>query len=306
MLKCAIICQPIMAYVAGTLKSQLWTTLPYPTSDFSGQTVIVTGSNTGLGKEAARHIARLGATRIVLAVRTISKGEAAAADIVASTGVPTSRILVWQLDMSDYRSIKGFSKRADALDRLDAVILNAGVMPFEWSETNGTETTMAINVVGTLLLTRRLYPTLQRSAKMTGQRSRLTIVGSGLMHTANYADFETSGRILDKLKRQGNVPAGNYYKNSKLLVYYAARHIARLHPVSKDSDVLLTVHTPGICHSDIVRAEIGWAKSVGMRVAMGVLARTTEVGGRTLVHAVSPDLPIEAHGRFLVDCQIVE
>lgn len=59
--------------------------LSYPTTSFVGKTVIITGSNTGLGREAARHIARLGAETIILAVRSLRKGEAAKRDIEQST-----------------------------------------------------------------------------------------------------------------------------------------------------------------------------------------------------------------------------
>ena len=51
------------------IRSQLFASLEYPTTSCEGKTIIVTGSNTGLGKEAARHFARLGADKVILAVR---------------------------------------------------------------------------------------------------------------------------------------------------------------------------------------------------------------------------------------------
>ncbi|KAK3070409.1 hypothetical protein LTR53_010531 [Teratosphaeriaceae sp. CCFEE 6253] len=293
------------SYVISMLRSQLLITIPYPEADFSGQTIIITGSNTGLGREAARHIVRLNAAKVVLAVRTPSKGDAAAADITASCNVPASRVEVWQLSMSDVASIKAFAKRASSLDRLDAAILNAGMMTHARSEIDGMEAQMAVNVIGTLLLHRLLLPVMESSARRTGQRGRMTVVGSGLMRTARLADFETSGSIFEKLNHEGNIPIANYYKNSKLLVYYAVRRAAALSPVSAQSNVILTVQTPGICKSDIFRDDVGVVKQIGMSAAMTFLARTTEVGGRTLVHAVEPGLSVEAHGEFLVDCQIM-
>jgi NAD(P)-dependent dehydrogenase (short-subunit alcohol dehydrogenase family) len=73
-----------MVYFLDLLYSQLLVKIPEQTSDFSNQTVIVTGSNTGLGLEAARLLIRLNASKVILAVRTISKGEAAARSITAS------------------------------------------------------------------------------------------------------------------------------------------------------------------------------------------------------------------------------
>jgi len=64
--------------------SQLFRAPSYPTQTFVNQTVIVTGSNTGLGFEAARHFYRLSCAKLILAVRTISKGQSAKEDIVRS------------------------------------------------------------------------------------------------------------------------------------------------------------------------------------------------------------------------------
>lgn len=66
------------------LHSQLCVALPYPTTNFTG-TIIISGSNTGLGLEAARHFVRLEASRVILAVRNAQKGKAAAESIHKST-----------------------------------------------------------------------------------------------------------------------------------------------------------------------------------------------------------------------------
>ncbi len=156
-----------------------WKKLPYPAKSFEGQIVIVTGSNTGLGLEAARHFARLGASKVILGVRSISKGEEAARSIEASTH-RTSVCEVWQLDMEDFESVKAFAKRAEGLERLDAVLANAGVAMnvFNWSKKAEMETTVAINVVGTFLLALEILPTLRKSGKKTGVVPRLCITAS--------------------------------------------------------------------------------------------------------------------------------
>ena len=100
-----------MGYAATFIYSQLFVKLPYPTSNFLGQTVIITGSNTGLGLEAARHVARLGAAKVILACRTISKGQTAATNIVSSEHLISDCIEVWELDLSNYESVKAFGKR---------------------------------------------------------------------------------------------------------------------------------------------------------------------------------------------------
>jgi NAD(P)-dependent dehydrogenase (short-subunit alcohol dehydrogenase family) len=295
-----------MVYFLDLLYSQLLVKIPEQTSDFTGQTVVVTGSNTGLGREAARLLVRLNATKVILAVRTLSKGESAANSIITSCNVSASRVEVWQLDMSNKDSIVAFAKRAAGLDRLDAAILNAGVFNFRRNDIDGTEAHLAVNVIGTTLLELLLLPTLQKSATRTGLRSRLTLVGSDMMYTVNPADFQTDGAIFPYLNTRGVQPENNYYAYSKWLVYQASRRVAESHPVSKESNVLITVQTPGACKSDLFREESGGFMKVVSWVMFAVFARTTEAGARTLVHAVSSELPEEAHGQFLMDTQVQE
>src|SRR6185437_7107197 len=97
-----------------------------PTKDCTGQTIIVTGANVGLGLEAARHFVRLGAARVILAVRSVEKGEQAKADIETSTSCGKDVVQVWPVDLGSFESVKQFCRRADAeLDRLDALVENA-------------------------------------------------------------------------------------------------------------------------------------------------------------------------------------
>jgi retinol dehydrogenase-12 len=69
----------------GFLYSQLFVTPAYPTTSCANQTITVTGANIGLGREAARHFARLGAAKVILAVRNTEAGEEAKNSIVTST-----------------------------------------------------------------------------------------------------------------------------------------------------------------------------------------------------------------------------
>ena len=64
------------------LHNQFFTRPPVPTADFAGKTIIVTGANVGLGKEAVKHFVKLHAAKVIIAVRSTSKGEAAKAEIV--------------------------------------------------------------------------------------------------------------------------------------------------------------------------------------------------------------------------------
>lgn len=151
--------------------------IPIPKTSFEGQTIIVTGSNVGLGLEAARHFARLGANKVILAVRSISMGEAAAKSIHESVG-KEGVCEVWHIDMGNWDSIKEFVKKTESLERLDVVVENAGIAMPEWSEMEGIESTIAVNVVGTFLLALNLLPILRTKGKRNGVTPKLVITSS--------------------------------------------------------------------------------------------------------------------------------
>lgn len=119
------------------LYSQFFVNLPTPTHSFASQTIIVTGANTGLGREAANHFVRLGASKVILAVRNILKGNEAKKYIEAQTA-REGVVEVWELDLASYASVKAFAHQAEGLNRLDAVLSNAGISvhEFEWAEDN--------------------------------------------------------------------------------------------------------------------------------------------------------------------------
>jgi retinol dehydrogenase-12 len=151
--------------------------LPYPSQTFAGQTIIVTGANTGLGLEAAQHFTRLHAAKVILASRSISKGEEAARSIEETTG-RKGVCEVWQLDLGNFDSVKKFTERAVKLDRLDIVCENAGIAALAYKELEGMESTVAVNVVGTFLMALNFLPILRTSGKKTETVPKLVVTTS--------------------------------------------------------------------------------------------------------------------------------
>ena len=163
------------------LHSQLFTKPPVPTADFTGKTIIITGANVGLGKEAANHYARLHALKIILAVRSVEKGEAAKADIERAQKLAAGTIEVWKLDYSSYASCKQFAAKAATLDRIDAVVLNAGITTEKFELFEDNESQVTVNVVSTALLAVLLLPALRATANNHPNVTPiLSIVGSGV------------------------------------------------------------------------------------------------------------------------------
>ena len=142
----------------------------------------------------------MNASKVIIAVRTVSKGEAAAAEISTSLKTPKSRIDVWQVDLSDYDSIKAFVKRVQSLDRLDAFVQNAGILTTRFELVDGQESTIAINVIGAVLLGLGVLPKLQESAAKYHVQGRMTFVGSDLQYIAKFKEKDASGKLFETLK----------------------------------------------------------------------------------------------------------
>lgn len=188
-----------MGYATTFLYSQLFVTLPYPQSDFSDQVVVVTGSNTGLGLEAVKHLLRLDAARVILAVRSLSKGAAAVEQAVAATQCSPTRLDVWPLDLSSYQSVEAFGERVRTLPRLDAVIQNAGILTTSWATAEGNESHITTNVISPMLVGLAVLPKLRESAAKTGRSGRLAFVGSDLQYIAKFSEKTQPGSLFDAL-----------------------------------------------------------------------------------------------------------
>lgn len=191
-----------VSYFLGFLYSQFLITPPKPTTTFTNQTVIITGSNTGLGLEAARHITALNAANVILAVRTVSKGEAAKTSIEKSTG-RTGIIEVWPLDLSSYESVKQFAARASKeLQRVDVLLENAGLMVEKFAVVEEDETTVTTNVVSTCLLALLMLPKMRETGREFGVVPRLVVVSSDLHFMAKFPERDASG-IFEALNERG-------------------------------------------------------------------------------------------------------
>ena len=139
--------------------------------DLAGKTTVVTGANSGLGKETARALAAAGA-RVVLAVRDVAKGERAAAAMPGDTEVRP-------LDLASLESVRSFA--AQWSGEIHVLINNAGVMAPPLTRTaEGFESQFGVNHLGHFALTNLLLP------HVTG---RVVTVSSGL-HRLGRIDFD--------------------------------------------------------------------------------------------------------------------
>ena len=148
-----------------------------------GKVVIVTGANTGIGKETALDLACRGA-RVIVASRDENRGKSAVAYIKQASG--SENVVFRKLDLASLASIRSFStKTLQEEDHIDILINNAGVMftPYTLTE-DGFEMQFGTNHLGHFLLTNLLLDKIKESAP-----SRIVTVSS-LGHHAGSLDFD--------------------------------------------------------------------------------------------------------------------
>ena len=93
---------------------------------------MITGATGGIGYHLSLQALRLGATDLILAVRSLQKGSAARLELLADEHVrahnPGASIRVYELDLADYESVNAFAARVMREEKkLDVLILNAGI-----------------------------------------------------------------------------------------------------------------------------------------------------------------------------------
>ena len=121
-----------MPSIGNFLHTQLVLRIPKPTASFASKTVIITGASSGLGQEAAKHIIRLGASKLILACRNTAKGNETKHEIESALHCNKDILQLWPVNMESANSIRQFIERANNLPRLDVVINNAGLAAHEF------------------------------------------------------------------------------------------------------------------------------------------------------------------------------
>ncbi|XP_062384959.1 retinol-DH_like_SDR_c domain-containing protein [Sardina pilchardus] len=257
-----------------------------------GKTVVITGANTGIGKETARDLALRGA-RVVLACRDMRRGEKAASEIRWSTG--NGNVVVRQLDLSSLRSVREFASKLSATeDRLDILINNAGVMlcPKMLTE-DGFETQLGVNHLGHFLLTVLLLDMLKSSAP-----SRVVNVSS-IAHVGGKINFEDL--FYNKTPYDSLVS----YRQSKLANLLFSRELSRRTRVFGVSSFAL--------HPGVIRTELGRYVetrhpflSALLQAPAWLLMKTPKQGAQTSIYcAVTEGLEVHT-GCYFSDCKLKE
>jgi NAD(P)-dependent dehydrogenase (short-subunit alcohol dehydrogenase family) len=250
--------------------------------DLDGRTFLITGANTGIGRETARALGARGA-RLHLACRSQDAGRRTIEEITAQTGNRELELL--SLDLSDLDSVR---RCADAFlstgEPLHVLINNAGLAGAHGMSASGFEIAFGTNHVGPFLLTSLLLDRLRSSAP-----ARIVNVASVAHYNAPGIDWEAIR------KRTRSFTGMREYSTSKLANVLHAQELARR--VDGAGVTTYALH-PGTIASDIWR-RVPWP----VRPLMTRRMQSPEQGARTSLYcATSPDVAGETGG-YYDDCR---
>ena len=247
----------------------------YAVPDQAGRRVIVTGANSGTGREAARRLAGAGA-RVMLAVRTLAKGEEARDAILAE--FPAAQLEVRLLDLASLASVREFAEGiiADGLPA-DALLNNAGVMtpPRRMTTADGFELQFGTNFLGHFALTLRLLPAL-----LAATAPRVVTMSSSAAYFGRirFADLEWERRHYSPFLA---------YAQSKLADLIFARHLAAIARY-RDWHLMSTAAHPGFTKTNLQTAGPALGRDKPKRTFIGLVAHSPVSPAQDVVQGAEP------------------
>jgi NAD(P)-dependent dehydrogenase (short-subunit alcohol dehydrogenase family) len=247
-----------------------WTAADVP--DQTGRVAVVTGSNTGLGFDTALVLASRGA-QVVLAVRDVEKGKAAAARIIGKA--PRADVSVQPLDVGSLQSVRTAAAEISAAHpRIDLLINNAGVMyPPKQVTEDGFELQFGTNHLGAFALTGLLLDNL------------LPVEGSRVVAVASIAHRIQAGIHFEDLQWErsyNRVAAYGQSKLSNLLFTYELQRRLAAHAART---IAVAAH-PGISNTELMRHVPG-SGLPGFRQVAGLVTNSPEMGALATLRAAT-------------------
>jgi NAD(P)-dependent dehydrogenase (short-subunit alcohol dehydrogenase family) len=249
--------------------------------DMKSRRIIITGANSGLGKESALALAKQGA-QIVLAVRDVNKAQVVKELILKQT--PDAQVEIAQLDLMDSDSIKKFAA-IQSQKPIDVLLNNAGIMAVPYERTkDGFESQMGTNHLGHFLLTQLLFEAISK-----GNNPRIINVASSAHRL---------GKLKTGDKNELNVSPEKYspwtvYGNSKLVNLLFTKELARRLKLI-NSNIITAVAHPGYANTNLqlvaATKKSGKAKNVELaitKVMNAILGQSAAQGALPQIAACS-------------------
>jgi NAD(P)-dependent dehydrogenase (short-subunit alcohol dehydrogenase family) len=230
--------------------------------------VLITGATSGIGKQTALGLAKLGAT-IVFTTRNDLKGEKTRNELIELS--QNKNIYILKCDLASFESIKNCCEEFKSkYDKLHVLINNAGVWDFKRrTSKDGIENIFATNYLAPFLMTHLLLDILKKSAP-----SRIINITSGMHYgTINFDDIEF----------KKNFSGAKAYRQSKLGLILFTRLLAKK---LDGTDVTVNVVHPGMNKTDLGRDAGGFS-----RMIFKLMGKDPKIGAETSIYlASSPEV----------------
>ncbi|CAG2114534.1 unnamed protein product [Medioppia subpectinata] len=255
----------------------------------SGKVVIVTGGNTGIGKELVRDLAKRNA-KIILGCRSVERGREAISDVIETTG--NTNIYVKRCDVSSLQSVRMFCADViDSEDRLDVLVCFAGSgAPFGRHLTeDGVEMQFATNHLGHFLMVNQLLDLMKCTPN-----ARIVITSSSA-HLLGAMDLENIIRF-DKYVNHPFVA----YCNTKLANIMFMKELSeRL----ENSGVCVNALHPGTIYTNGIRHNKIWYIKLFLTFLSFLYNKSLTEGAQTLIYLSVSEEVEGISGQYFTDCK---
>ncbi|TFK24389.1 NAD(P)-binding protein [Coprinopsis marcescibilis] len=255
--------------------------------DLTGKVAIVTGSNTGVGKETVKALLNHNA-KVYLAARNPEKAEQAIKDLKEETG---KEAVFLKLDLSDLKSVKSSAEEFISKEKeLHILFNNAGVMHCPVSEVTaqGYDLQFGTNVLGHFYFTKLLLPVLISTAKLTPEGKTRIINTSSIMSRVGSLNFNT---LKDGPTRKKQF-SGTLYCQSKLGNAMISNEFAKRYG---DQGIISVACNPGNLDTDLLRH----LPSLMQRL-MRLIIHPSSQGALTQLWAGTTEEGLTMNGKYLV------
>ncbi|KAF8347216.1 NAD-binding protein [Amanita rubescens] len=255
--------------------------------DLSGKVIIVTGANTGIGKETAKALLAHNA-KLYFACRNESKAREAIAELKEATG---NEGIFLPLDLADLRSVKAAAEIFMSQEKELNVLFNSGgvmACPTELLSAQGYDLQFGVNVLGHFYFTKLLLPVLEQAAKNSSDGySRVVNTASAAHELASTINFDT---LKDSPARQGS-GSWNLYFQSKMANVVVANEFAKRY---YNRGIVSTSLNPGNLKSDLQRH-----LSLLERILTNALCYDVSYGALTQLYAGTMPEAVNYNGKYL-------
>ncbi|XP_046443813.1 retinol dehydrogenase 12-like [Daphnia pulex] len=252
-----------------------------------GKIAVITGANTGIGKETARELSKRGA-EVVLACRDLNKAEEAADEIAKETG---NKVTTLKLNLASLKSIRAAAEELRARHpQIHILINNAGIMTCpQWKTDDGFEMQFGVNHLGSFLWTLLLIDNIKQAAP-----SRIVNLSS-LAHTRGKIYF-------DDLMLAKNYTPVRAYCQSKLANVLFTQELARR--LEGTGVSVFAVH-PGAVQTELARhinESMNSCVDGTLHFVSRYVFKTPEMGAQTSIYCATEESLTELSGHYFSDC----